>query len=82
MQARVERIIGVIGALHHAGAVPIRHTGRTPTPAPMRDPEVDAAFLDLIGPDAAELRLPAQDVVNVLSHLTLSSVHPMLPVRR
>ena len=47
----------------------------------MSDPEVDAAFLDLIGPDATSLRLPPQDVVNILAHLTLSSAHPMLPVR-
>jgi AcrR family transcriptional regulator len=82
MQAWVERIIGVIGALHHAGAVPIRHTGEArPHRKPMSDPAVDAAFLDLIGPDAAVLRLPPQDVVNILAHLTLSSAHPMLPVR-
>ena len=27
------------------------------------------------------LRLAPQDVVNILAHLTLSSAHPMLPVR-
>ena len=82
MQAWVERIIGVIGALHHAGEVPIRHTGAEhPRRKPMSDPAVDAAFLDLVGPDAAVLRLPPQDVVNILAHLTLSSAHPMLPVR-
>ena len=26
-------------------------------------------------------RLPPQDVVNILAHLTLASAHPMLPVR-
>ena len=82
MQAWVERIIGVIGALHHAGEVPVRHTGGGhPRRKPMSDPAVDAAFLDLIGADADSLRLPPQDVVNILAHLTLSSAHPMLPVR-
>ena len=51
MQAWLERIIAVSGALHHIGA------------------------------DATALRLPPQDVVNILAHLTLSSAHPMLPVR-
>ena len=82
MQAWVERIIGVIGALHHAGEGPVRHPqGSHPPRKPMSDPAVDAAFLDLIGPDAGSLRLPPQDVVNILAHLTLSSAHPMLPVR-
>ena len=82
MQAWVERIIGVIGALHQSGAAPIRHTGEgPPRRKPMSDPAVDAAFLDLVGADADSLRLPPQDVVNILAHLTLSSAHPMLPVR-
>ena len=81
MQAWVERIIGVIGALHRGGAFPPRHTEGHPVRRPMSDPAVDAAFVDLIGTDAASLRLPAQDVVNILAHLTLSSAHPMLPVR-
>jgi hypothetical protein len=37
--------------------------------------------VDLIGDDAVTLRLPAEDVVNLLAHLTLSSVHPMFPTR-
>ncbi|MBM6404598.1 TetR/AcrR family transcriptional regulator [Phycicoccus sp. CSK15P-2] len=47
----------------------------------MSDPEVDAAFVELIGEDARDLRLPAEDVVGILAHLTLSSSHPMFPVR-
>lgn len=39
---------------------------------------IDAAFADLIGDDAAQLRLPALEVVNYLRMITLSSVHPML----
>lgn len=77
MQARVERIIGVMSTLRSSGVMPPhdhkpkRHRGS--------DPEVDAVFVELIGDDAASLRLPAQDVVDVLSHLTLSSVHPFFP---
>lgn len=81
MQAWLERIIGVIGALHRGGAFPPKHGQHGPPKRPMSDPAVDAAFLDLIGPDAPSLRLPPQDVVNILAHLTLSSAHPMLPVR-
>ena len=81
MQAWLERIIAVIGALHHAGAFPPPPTGEHHPRRPMSDPAVDAAFLDLIGADATALRLPPQDVVNILAHLTLSSAHPMLPVR-
>ncbi len=82
MQRWVERIIGVIGALHQAGGEPVRHEGPGHgRRKPMSDPAVDAAFLDLIGRDAASLRLPPQDVVNILAHLTLASAHPMLPVR-
>ena len=38
-------------------------------------------IIAVIGADATALRLPPQDVVNILAHLTLSSAHPMLPVR-
>ncbi len=81
MQTWVERIISVVSALHRGGGVPPPHTGGRPNRQPMSDPAVDAAFLDLIGTDAASLRLPPQDVVNILAHLTLASAHPMLPVR-
>jgi non-ribosomal peptide synthetase component F len=40
--------------------------------------ELDAAFVDLIGADAAQLRIPAKDFLAYLRMLTLSSVHPML----
>jgi len=82
MQRWVERIIGVLGALHQTGGEPVRHEGPGHNRRkPMTDPAVDAAFLDLIGSDATALRLPPQDVVNILAHLTLASAHPMLPVR-
>lgn len=91
MQRWLERIIGVMSALHAAGAAPTRHEHEPdhepdraharPSKGRLSDPAVDAAFVALIGPDAAELRLPPGDVVNILAHLTLASAHPMLPVR-
>jgi AcrR family transcriptional regulator len=81
MQARVERIIGVMSTLRSTGVMPTpAHAhGHAPKRHRGSDPQVDALFIELIGDDAASLRLPAQDVVDVLSHLTLSSVHPFFP---
>jgi AcrR family transcriptional regulator len=82
MQRWLERAIGLMGALHSAGVVPPRPgPGHPPPRRALTDPAVDAAFVDLIGPDVESLRLPAHDVVNILAHLTLSSAHPMFPVR-
>jgi AcrR family transcriptional regulator len=91
MQQWLERIIDVMSALHAAGGAPPRgerehdheheHPSERRPKRQLSDPAVDAAFVDLIGPDVAELRLPPQDVVNILAHLTLASAHPMLPVR-
>jgi len=77
MQAHVERIIGLMSTLRSTGALPPH--GHAPARHRGSDPEVDAVFVSLIGDDAAHLRLPAQHVVDVLSHLTLSSVHPFFP---
>ncbi len=78
MQRHVERLVGLMAVLHSSGITPPAHTPRTRR-AP--DPAVDAAIVDLIGEDAADLRLPARDVVNLLAHLTLSSAHPLFPAR-
>ena len=79
----VESIVGLISVLHHAGSPaggPVAHDAkRHQRPS---DPEVDAAFLDLIGDDAAALRKPASDVVALLQLLTLSSVHPLMSTGR
>ncbi|MFC7490020.1 MULTISPECIES: TetR/AcrR family transcriptional regulator [unclassified Knoellia] len=40
--------------------------------------ELDAAFVELMGEDAALLRVPAPTFIGYLRMLTLSSVHPML----
>ncbi len=79
MQRHVERIVGVISVLHHAGAPgpigPKRPRGAA-------DPAVDAAFTDLIGDDAGALRKPVAEVIALLQLLTLSSVHPLMSTGR
>ena len=79
MQHHVEQIVGLVSVLHHAGSTrrwsPRRRRGTS-------DPAVDAAFVDLVGEDAATLRRPVEEVVGLLSLLTLSSVHPLLSTRR
>ena len=77
MQGHVERIIGVMATLRSSGVLPAHH--HPPRRGRGSDPEVDATFVALIGDDAASLRLPVQHVVDVLAHLTLSSVHPYFP---
>ena len=87
MQAHVARLVGLMSVLHASGVTPPRHAPGESAPlgshAPPHsaDPAVDAALVDLIGADAVLLRLPAQDVVNLLAHLTLSSGHPMFHTR-
>ncbi|WP_345207327.1 helix-turn-helix domain-containing protein [Fodinibacter luteus] len=78
LRAHVERIVGLMAVLHASGMAPPKHArpGRRGS-----DPEVDATMVELIGDDASTLRLPPEDVVNLLAHLTLSSVHPMFPAR-
>jgi AcrR family transcriptional regulator len=79
LQRHVEQIVGLVSVLHHAGIHPPMDHGRRRGTS---DPAVDAAFADLVGDDAATLRRPVEDVVGLLSLLTLSSVHPMLSTRR
>lgn len=79
LQRHVEQVVGLISVLHHAGMPapmkPGRHRGTS-------DPAVNAAFTDLVGDDAATLRKPVDEVIGLLSLLTLSSVHPLLSTRR
>ncbi len=77
MKAHLEGFIGLMSVLHTTGAEvprPPAGPGRRRT-----NPEIDAEFLDLIGPDADRFRYPAQRVITFLSMLTLASAHPMLP---
>lgn len=79
MQRHVERIVGLISVLHHAGD----HEGAGPKrPRGSSDPAVDAAFTELIGPDASALRRPVAEVIALLQLLTLSSVHPLMSTVR
>jgi AcrR family transcriptional regulator len=79
MQRHVEQIVGLVSVLHGAGMPPPPKAGRHKGTS---DPAVNAAFADLIGDDAATLRKPVDEVVGLLSLLTLSSVHPLLSTRR
>lgn len=79
MRRHVEQIVGLVSVLHHAGIHPQVEAGRRRGAS---DPAVDAAFVDLVGDDAATLRRPVEEVVGLLSLLTLSSVHPLLSTRR
>ncbi|MGB7818837.1 MAG: helix-turn-helix domain-containing protein [Ornithinibacter sp.] len=83
MQAHVGRLVDLMTSIRAAGPLPPhdRHTGGPPRRGHGADPEVAAAIEDLIGDDAGSLRLPAGEVVEVLAHLTLSSVHPFFPGR-
>ncbi len=82
MLEHVGRIIGLMSTLHAAGVAPLRHPeGEAPRRPRMSDPEVDAAFVELVGADADRLRLDPGDVVTVLGQLTLASAHPMFPGR-
>ncbi|GIL35256.1 TetR/AcrR family transcriptional regulator [Phycicoccus jejuensis] len=81
MHAHLERAIGLMATLHSAAVPPQRPPDGPPKRRSMSDPAVDAAFVDLIGPDAGSLRFDPSTVVNILAHLTLSSAHPMFPVR-
>jgi AcrR family transcriptional regulator len=79
MQRHVDRVVGLISVLHHTGAPgPIKHK----RPRGSSDPAVDAAFADLVGPDADALRRPVHEVVALLQLLTLSSVHPLMSTGR
>ena len=80
MQRHVERIVGLISVLHHAGAPgPVGGMKRPHKPT---DPAVDAALADLIAPDADTLRKPVDEVIALLRLLTLSSVHPLMSTGR
>ncbi len=78
MRDHVEGIIGLMSVLHATGV----QMPRPPADGkrrPASSPEIDAAFVDLIGSDAERLRFPVQRVITFLSMLTLASAHPMLP---
>jgi AcrR family transcriptional regulator len=79
MQAHLQGIFALMTVLQSSGQPLHRPTGadagrrRKEATA-----ELDGAFLELIGDDAAQLRIPAKNVIGYLRMLTISSVHPML----
>jgi len=80
MQVHLRGVFSLMSVLHASGQ-PMRppthdedaHRRREEATA-----ELDAAFVDLLGDDAAQLRVGATTFVGYLRMLTLSSVHPML----
>jgi AcrR family transcriptional regulator len=82
LQHHLGQLVGLMATLRATGMAPPRsHSDHTLRGRRMTDPEIDAAVVDVIGADATTLRLPVEDVVNLLAHLTLSSVHPLFPAR-
>ena len=79
MQAHVGRLIDVMSSIRATGAVPA-HGARTHDGHGL-DPDVGVAFAELIGDDVDRLRLPVEEVVEVIAHLTLASAHPFFPGR-
>ncbi|MEN3300780.1 MAG: hypothetical protein V7633_2838 [Pseudonocardia sp.] len=87
LEAAVEilatRLRGVTGLLHAMGihGPPPKdehHPGcERPSPAALND-RFRAAVVDLVGPDAHRLRIPADELAHVTRLLVFSSSHPMI----
>ena len=78
MQDYLRDIFTLMSVLHASGE-PVRRPGGRHQPGRQQaGSAVDEAFVDLVGDDADQLRLPPLEVVTYLRMLTLSSVHPML----
>jgi AcrR family transcriptional regulator len=79
MQAHLEGLFALMSILQSTGQPMHRPTGAEAVRRRERETaQLDAAFVDLVGADAARLRLPVTQVIGYLRMLTLSSVHPML----
>ncbi len=81
MRGHLEGILTLMSVLHTTGMSMPRAVRGGP-PRARHNPEVDAEFVDLIGPDATAMRHPVERVVTFLGMLTLASVHPLLPDTR
>ncbi|KGN32085.1 TetR family transcriptional regulator [Knoellia sinensis KCTC 19936] len=79
MQEHLRGMFALMTVLQSSGQ-PLRphHDGEAHRRREEATAELDAAFVELIGGDAAHLRIPASTFVGHLRMLTLSSVHPML----
>ena len=79
MQDHLKGIFALMAVLQSTGQPLHRPSGADATHRRREaTAELDAAFQDLIGPDAERLRIPAATFIGYLRMLTLSSVHPML----
>lgn len=74
LQRRLADVFGLLEALGWPGPPDESHRG----PATEVDAAFRAAIVDLVGPDAAALRVPADDLAHVLRMLVFSSAHPMI----
>jgi AcrR family transcriptional regulator len=74
LQRRLAEIFGLLEALGWPG--PPDESDREP--AAKVDAAFRAAIVDLVGADAATLRVPADDLAHVLRMLVFSSAHPMI----
>ena len=79
MQQHLRAIFELMSVLHSTGQ-PLRHPSGSEALRRRQEAtaELDAAFVDLLGQDAEQLRVPATTFLGYLRMLTLSSVHPML----
>ena len=79
MQERLQDIFSLMLALRASGQ-PLRPPKGVDPDRQRREAaeRLDAAFIDLIGDDAENLRIPVTDFLAHLRMLTLASVHPML----
>jgi AcrR family transcriptional regulator len=79
MQSHLEGVFALMTVLHSSGEPLKPPTGRDAFQRRQQaTAELDAAFVDLIGHDVDQLRVPATTFIGYLRMLTLSSVHPML----
>jgi AcrR family transcriptional regulator len=79
MQGRLRGLFALMGVLQATGQ-PMHKPWNEDAVRRRREgsARMDRVFVDLIGDDAAALRVPAERVVSYLRMLVLSSVHPML----
>lgn len=79
MQTHLEGVLALMTVLHSSGEPLKPPAGRDAFQRRQQATvELDAAFVELIGTEADELRVPATTFIGYLRMLTLSSVHPML----
>ncbi|WP_433558466.1 TetR/AcrR family transcriptional regulator [Pseudonocardia xinjiangensis] len=83
LQRRLTDVFGLLNALGWTG--PPHREGRAAGPAPpgrANPTEINerfrAAVVDLVGPDACRLRVPAAELAHVLRLLVFSGTHPLI----